>query len=289
LSFGLEGARIMNQAAGLGRSAQGGTMEDRSHVQYERLRPQQIVARREACPVAYLPIGTIEWHGEHNPVGLDTLKMHGLLCECAEAIGGLVFPPLYYGENREQALMEANAGDRAEIAARMGLSPDHFRPGYMFDSIAEQNRSYQRLLVHMLHEIKSLGFKVAVIGAGHYPLLDHARAAAALFHQEQSRPKMVAWAMTGYELVQGQFDPCGDHAGKWETSLLMHLDPGMQDLTVLPKTREEKPIGASNNGVQDSTAEFGQQATQAIVRAVRGRVQEFLANHGRYQGHGSPM
>ena len=41
-------------------------------VRYERLRPAQIVARREACPVAYLPIGTIEWHGEHNPVGLDT-------------------------------------------------------------------------------------------------------------------------------------------------------------------------------------------------------------------------
>ena len=47
-------------------------------VRYERLRPAQIVARREACPVAYLPIGTIEWHGEHNPVGLDTLKIHRL-------------------------------------------------------------------------------------------------------------------------------------------------------------------------------------------------------------------
>ena len=53
-----------------------------SEVQYERLRPAEIVARREACPVAYLPIGTIEWHGEHNPVGLDTLKIHALLAQC---------------------------------------------------------------------------------------------------------------------------------------------------------------------------------------------------------------
>ena len=44
-------------------------------VQYERLRPGQVVKRRKACPVAYLPIGTIEWHGVHNPVGLDTLKI----------------------------------------------------------------------------------------------------------------------------------------------------------------------------------------------------------------------
>jgi len=100
-------------------------------VQYERLRPAQIAERRAAFPVAYLPIGTIEWHGEHNPVGLDTLKIHGLMIECADRIGGLVFPPLYYGESREQALMEANAADRDQIAAKMGLLSSNFDPGYM--------------------------------------------------------------------------------------------------------------------------------------------------------------
>ena len=258
-------------------------------VRYERLRPAQIVERRRACPVAYLPIGTIEWHGEHNPVGLDTLKIHALLIRCAEHIGGLVFPPLYYGENREQALMEANAADREDIAAKMGLPSANFDPGYMVESVARQNRNYHSLLVHIFHEIRSLGFQVLVVGAGHYPLLDHARSAAAAFQQEQSRPKMITWAMSGYELVRGQFTPCGDHAGKWETSLLMHLDPDMQDLSVLPNNRETTPIGASNNGIQDSNAEFGRLATEAIVAAVQERVREFLEHTERYQGHGSPM
>ena len=258
-------------------------------LQYERLRPAQIAERRQGCPVAYLPIGTIEWHGEHNPVGLDSLKIHGLLIACAERIGGLVFPPLYYGETREQALMEANAADRGRIAEKMGLPAENFAPGYMVETRAEQNRNYQSLLVHIFHEIRSLGFKVLVVGAGHYPLLDYARAAAALFHQEQSHPKMIVWAMTGYELVRGQFEPCGDHAGKWETSLLMHLDPGMQDLSTLPSDRSQAPIGASNNGVQDASAEFGRSAVGAIVEAVRLRVDDLLKNLGRYQGHGSPM
>ncbi|MHC4885130.1 MAG: creatininase family protein [Planctomycetota bacterium] len=258
-------------------------------VQYERLRPGQIVSLRKACPVAYLPIGTIEWHGEHNPVGLDTLKMHQLLIRCAEAHGGLVFPPLYYGENREQALMEANAPDRAEIAAKTGLPAENFAPGYMKEPVTVQNRNYQDLLLHIFHEIKSLGFEVLIVGAGHYPLLDHARSAAALFHQEQDRPKMITWAMTGYELVQGRFEPCGDHAGKWETSLLMHLDPGMQDLSHLPEDPEEQPTGTTPNGVQESTAEFGEAATEAIVAAVGERVSAFLANPGGFQGHGSPM
>lgn len=264
-------------------------MSENVSVQYERLRPSQIVARRQACPVAYLPIGTIEWHGSHNPVGLDALKSHALLCACAAQIGGLVFPPLYYGENREQALMEAKAADRDRIAAEMGLPPENFAAGYMVEGIAAQNRNYHGLLVHILHQIKSLGFQVTVIGAGHYPLLDHARAAAAVFHQEQAKPKMVVWSMTGYELVGGQFTPCGDHAGKWETSLLMHLDPGMQDLSALPADPNAPLIGVSGNGVQESSADFGRQATQAIVEAVRARVTELLKNHGRYQGHGSPM
>ena len=258
-------------------------------VRYERLRPAEIVSRRTACPVAWLPIGTIEWHGEHNPVGLDTLKIHALLERCAQQIGGLVFPPLYYGEHREQALMEANASDRVQIADKMALPASNFRPGHMYESVAEQNTNYQRLLLHIFHEIKSLGFRVLVVGAGHYPLLDHARAAAALFHQTQALPKMTTWTMSGYELVQGQFEPCGDHAGKWETSLLMYLDPGMQDLSLLPPSRDEQPIGASNNGIQEANAAFGQRAVEAIVAAVGEKVTAFLEHPERYRGHGSPM
>jgi len=259
-------------------------------VRYERLRPAQIVSQREACPVAYLPIGTIEWHGEHNPVGLDTLKIHQLLIRCARHTGGLVFPPLYYGESREQALMEANARDRAEIAAKMGLPPENFAPGYMYQSPAEQNTNYHHLLLHICFEIKSLGFKLLVIGAGHYPLLDHARAAASIFQQAQPPgDKMLVWPFTGYELVRDRFSPVGDHAGKWETSLLMALDPGMQDLSLLPADRAQAPIGASNNGVQDATAAWGEEIVAAIVAQVDARVRYLLENRQKLMGHGAPL
>jgi len=98
--------------------------------------------------------------------------------------------------------------------------------------------------------------------------------------------------MTGYELVRGKFqpgEPCGDHAGKWETSLLMYLDPGMQKLELLPEDRSVNPIGASNNGVQDSNAEFGKAAVEAILACVDEKVKYFLDNHASFQGHGCPM
>jgi len=159
----------------------------------------------------------------------------------------------------------------------------------MVEPVAMQNRNYLNLLVHIYHEIKSLGFKVLVVGAGHYPLLDFARSAAALFHQEQAAPKMIVWAMTGYELVQGRFEPCGDHAGKWETSLLMHLDPGLQDLSLLPDDPAKPLVGATNNGVQGATDAFGREAANAIIETVRERVNAFLENTEIYQGHGAPM
>ena len=143
-------------------------------------------------------------------------------------------------------------------------------------------------------QLALLNSRVAVIGAGHYPLLDHARAAVAVFHQAQRRldgPRPIAWAFTGYELLrdEGLFSPCGDPAGKWETSLLMALDPGMQDLATLPEDRGIAPVGASNNGVQDANAAWGRAAVDAIVGKVRTRVTDFLEHPERIGGHGAPM
>ena len=97
-------------------------------VRYHMLRPAQIVARREACSVAYVPLGNLEWHGVHNPVGADTLQADGLAIRAAGLGGGLAFPPLYYGESRSEALMEANAADRDLIAREMNLPPENFAP-----------------------------------------------------------------------------------------------------------------------------------------------------------------
>ncbi len=33
----------------------------------EFLRPEELRRRLDACPVAFVPLGTLEWHGHHNP------------------------------------------------------------------------------------------------------------------------------------------------------------------------------------------------------------------------------
>ena len=254
-------------------------------VRYAYLKPQQIADLREARPVAYLPIGTLEWHGPQNPVGLDTLKMEGICIACAEAHGGVVFPPLWYGENREQAMMEANNDSDGKIAKGYRLPKENFEPGYMRASVHEQSLRYHALLLHALFEVRSYGFKVICLGAGHYPLIDHARAAAAVF-QQHMRGAATCWPFTGFELVQEEFPGAGDHAGKWETSLMMAVDESTVDLSKLPRS-EQQYVGMSRNGTAESSVEFGQAAIEAIVRKVGERVEHLLA--GPLGGHGAPL
>ena len=40
-------------------------------VLYEELLPEECVQRIKEMPVAYLPLGTLEWHGPHMPLGAE--------------------------------------------------------------------------------------------------------------------------------------------------------------------------------------------------------------------------
>ena len=260
-------------------------------VRYHMLRPGQIVARRKACPVAYIPIGTLEWHGLHNPVGADTLQAEGLAILCAQKGGGLVFPPLYYGESRLEALMEANAQDRERIAGEMDLPAGNFAPDRQPFTATEQALNYHRLLLHMLAEAESLGFEVGVLVAGHYPLIDHARAAVLQFNQREysKRQGMLAWAVVDYLLLREQYDCAGDHAAGWETSHLMALHPQTVDLSLLPP-KGEPLIGVGGRmAPQDATAEFGQETLEAAAEIAIREVQHRLEHKGMYRGHGNGL
>jgi creatinine amidohydrolase len=258
-------------------------------VRYHYLRPAQVVARRESCPVAYVPIGTIEWHGEHNPLGADTLQAEALAIRCAREGGGLVMPALYYGESRCEGLMEANAADRKDIAAKMHLTPDNFLPDRQRFTPQQQYENYQRLLIHILTEMETRGFKMTVLIAGHYPLIDHARAAASIYHQiryDNRRWRVLTWVVTGYELVRDVYDYAGDHAGGWETSKMLAIAPETVDLSLLPP-KPATLIGAHGRlDPRDANAEIGKKALKIITERVVAEVKKRLENPDEYRSHG---
>ncbi|MCL6432570.1 MAG: creatininase family protein [Anaerolineae bacterium] len=43
---------------------------------WEELTPSEFVAAVRERPVAFVPLGLLEWHGEHLPLGTDMLKIY---------------------------------------------------------------------------------------------------------------------------------------------------------------------------------------------------------------------
>ena len=66
-------------------------------VQAERMLPHQIQAAIAARSVVYLPLGSIEYHRRHLPLGLDGLTAHGICTRAAATTGGVVLPTVWFG------------------------------------------------------------------------------------------------------------------------------------------------------------------------------------------------
>src|ERR671924_1657420 len=66
-------------------------------MRYELMLPHQIrTAIEENWPVV-LPLGVLEYHGEHMAVGMDTLVVVKLLEILERETDLIILPPFYYG------------------------------------------------------------------------------------------------------------------------------------------------------------------------------------------------
>lgn len=181
------------------------------------LRPRQIYAALEKSPTAWIPLGAIEWHGWHAPVGLDALTSSGLCKLAAEKIGGVVMPPLHYGAY-------------ASIASHPWT--------ILLDQ--NDNKLLVRLLYKTLQRLEEFGVKQAVILTGHFAAVqaDMLEELVYLWESEWRAMKLVTLNLSDCD----DLPIAPDHGGLFETALLQSLDPDKIDLTEL----SDEPICESN-------------------------------------------
>ena len=58
-------------------------------------------AVERAGGVCIIPVGVIEYHGPHLPLGTDMLNCHALACAAAQREPAIVYPPYHFGVNVE--------------------------------------------------------------------------------------------------------------------------------------------------------------------------------------------
>ena len=59
--------------------------------------PSEVEVMLKEHPIAYVPFGALEWHGDHMVLGVDSIKAEEICRRSAEITGGILFPCVNYG------------------------------------------------------------------------------------------------------------------------------------------------------------------------------------------------
>jgi creatinine amidohydrolase len=226
-------------------------------VQYLELLPHEFRTRLAARPIGYLPMGTLEWHGEQNALGADALQSHALFTRAAEQFGGIVFPPLFLGPDR------ARAEPNGSVLIGMDYADVTTPPRQLDGSCYWVPRGlFLQLIEGVLAQAKRAGFRV-VVADGHGPsrraFREHAPGWETQFGLHLISP--------GHR-IEGTWRSQVDHAGKNETSLMMAHYLQLVDLAQLPSDRSVWPQGVAGEDPRDATPEHGEECIAASLALI---------------------
>jgi creatinine amidohydrolase len=223
-------------------------------VKYEEMLPHEFEEALRQFPVAYVPVGSLEWHGRHLALGNDTLKAYSILVRAAEKYGGIVVPPTYWGH--------------------MG----HWKPGCHPGLPPE---TVDALFTAIFRGLVTVGFKVVIGVTGH----DVKEQLGSL--QKAVDSISADGAAAGFAMMEGDlYDLEGDkmdHAAHWENSILMYLRPELVDMDCIRNVVLTTESGAKEAGIwgrdprTDASRALGEKIVNRIADNIGRKAEELLA------------
>ena len=215
----------------------------------------------ERAPVAWVPLGSLEYHADHLPNGTDGITGQGVLLLAAGQLGGVVLPWSYF------------------TIGTLSL-PWSFR--YDPSLVAETLRQTLRQLPD--HRVR-----LAVVHTGHAPL-DLVHLIKRVCAEVQAEiPALRTYGVCYLELnaalgtgLGTEWPVAVDHASTMETSWVAALEPGLVDTAELP----DDPA-ASIVGVYGPNPRFT--ADAALARTQIAAAAELLAARAAAMLRGGPF
>ena len=166
---------------------------------YEYMFPNDFIKAIEELPVFIVPTGLLEWHANHLPLGLDTLKVYGLCLEVAHKLGGgIVLPPQYFG-----------------------------CPGYSTytGTLTYSEETLYPLFYDLMGQLKKAGAKVIAVITGHYGDCQVNFIKKVTIDFAAANPDIRVIGKPEYENVLVDGEVPADHGGKWESSMFWSMYP----------------------------------------------------------------
>jgi len=155
-------------------------------------------------PIVFLPIGAVEAHGPHLPLGTDTFQPEFVVNAVCERVGGLIAPTINYGQH----------SSTRNLPGTIDISFDTLRA----------------LIMDILDALRRNGVRKVVVISGHFGSVH--RAAVKLACERAARQGMRVMFLSDYELAELRASavsgglPDG-HGGALETSRMMDIRPDL--------------------------------------------------------------
>lgn len=171
----------------------------------------EVKEKLEKTKIAIMPIGAVEAHGPHLPLGTDTILAERLSERLAQEVGAYVLPSLPYGQV---------------------WSLRNF-PG----SITISNESLISLLVDIGKSLYVQGFRVWAMVNGHLGNQAALKVAARVLYDQHPDFKVFYFFYPGMNAVLGEIreSPSSHstyfHACEIETSIMLYLAPEFVDMS----------------------------------------------------------
>jgi creatinine amidohydrolase len=208
----------------------------------------------EEKPLAWLPMGVIERHGEHLPWGLDADKAHLICLRLADKFGGVVLPVNHlagiHGDRRPHQSEEDYRLANRQAADMM------YTEGY-----------FRRFLNETFDGLANLGFQVIVAYSGHWPSIQ-----GEILQQEAARFNAGGRATV---IPFGEIMACGvvDHGAKYEGSIWAALVPGSVRLDSIVDYNSGKMGWYRGREIRSQiSAEFGEEVLAMIEAYLKSEI-----------------
>jgi creatinine amidohydrolase len=201
-------------------------------VRYELLRPAEVVEARRRAPVAFVPVGPLEWHGPHLPLGTDGLHAWHVSLRVALEAGGVVLPPLFAGIDSLRV-----AGTAPEGLDSLGLPPDARVVGMDFPGFPVRSTYYDESVFGLVVRdvVRALlgdGYRLIVLANGHGAAGQQRTLNRVALEESRPGEARVVHANVWVAPEPPSLDP--GHAERQETAVMLALEPGRVALGALP-------------------------------------------------------
>jgi creatinine amidohydrolase len=221
-----------------------------TEVRLQWLRPDEVLARQAEKSIVYVPIGPLEWHGPHLPLGTDPLQAETVAMELAQRIGGVVHPTLYIGTERERS---------HELLRHIGFQGDEWIVGMDFPTNSLKSYYYAEdafavIIRFTLEQLVAHGYKLIVLANGHGATNQIAQLQRLAAEFTRRGPAHVLYTFD----LDASIDDDAGHATVTETASIMAIDAARVDLGRLPPV--DIPLSNTDWAIVDADT-FGGQPT----------------------------